>query len=435
MSQSKKRRAHTQQTQPSCDVFISYRRDGGDMTAMYFYQALKERGYRVFYDLEVLRSGSFNEALLHSIRSCTDFVLILSPHALDRCVSPDDWVRAEIAEALRLGKNIIPIMLKDFTFPEYLPEDIDAVRYQNGLTSTTEYFNESINRVCSRYLLSKPVLKKKKSSPVAPILLSIAAVLLLAAALIYWYMDNQKPSGAVPPTPPAPAAEEHRRSHATDVPVQTDVPAATDAVIIYLTPAPTEYLYQEMTPVPEITPVPQAAVPENQTEAAVSENEYVYPTDVPIILYETPIPLYNPSETQQTVTAEPAYTQEPQPIITPLPLVTPVQEQQIPAVQENVQQDITAGVQENTESFPADAAAVPEPVPADAAAVSEPVPADAAAVSEPVPADAAAVSEPVPADAAAVSEPVPAAPASAPEEAVPTETPVPTALPEASPVS
>ena len=203
MSQSKKRRAHTQQAQPSCDVFISYRRDGGDMTAMYFYKALKERGYRVFYDLAVLRSGSFNEALLHSIRSCTDFVLILSPHALDRCAAPDDWVRAEIAEALRLGKNIIPIMLKDFTFPEYLPEDIDAVRYQNGLTSTTEYFNESINRVCSRYLLSKPVLKKKKSSPVVPILLSIAAVLLLAAALVYWYMDNKKPP-VVPPGPPAP---------------------------------------------------------------------------------------------------------------------------------------------------------------------------------------------------------------------------------------
>ena len=27
------------------DIFISYRRDGGDMTAMHIYQALKERGY------------------------------------------------------------------------------------------------------------------------------------------------------------------------------------------------------------------------------------------------------------------------------------------------------------------------------------------------------------------------------------------------------
>ena len=27
------------------DIFISYRRDGGDMTAMYIFQALKDRGY------------------------------------------------------------------------------------------------------------------------------------------------------------------------------------------------------------------------------------------------------------------------------------------------------------------------------------------------------------------------------------------------------
>ena len=73
-----------------CDVFISYRRDGGDMTAMYIYQALKERGYNVFYDLEVLRAGKFNEALLQAIDSCKDFVLILSPRALDRCVEEGD---------------------------------------------------------------------------------------------------------------------------------------------------------------------------------------------------------------------------------------------------------------------------------------------------------------------------------------------------------
>ena len=65
-----------------CDIFISYRRDGGDMTAMYIYQALKERGYNVFYDLEVLRAGKFNEALLQAIGSCKDFVLILSPFIL-----------------------------------------------------------------------------------------------------------------------------------------------------------------------------------------------------------------------------------------------------------------------------------------------------------------------------------------------------------------
>ena len=116
------------------------------------------------------------------------------------------------------------------------------------------------------------------------------------------------------------------------------------------------------------------------SEAAGSENGYVYPTDVPIILFETPVPQYNPSETQQTVTAVPAYTQEPQPIITPLPLVTPVQEQQ---------QDISSG-EEYTQTVPADTPVVSEPVSAaplsqEAAPAETPVP-DASPEASPVPA-------------------------------------------------
>ncbi|MGX8705885.1 MAG: toll/interleukin-1 receptor domain-containing protein, partial [bacterium] len=144
-----------------CDIFISYRRDGGDMTAMHFYHSLKGRGYSVFFDLEVLRTGKFNEALLGYIRSCTDFVLILSPRALDRCSAEDDWVRREIAEALRCKKNIIPVMMKGFSFPDSLPADIDDIRFQNGLSSSSEYFQESLNRLCERYLHSQPSAKAK----------------------------------------------------------------------------------------------------------------------------------------------------------------------------------------------------------------------------------------------------------------------------------
>jgi len=168
-----------------CDVFISYRREGGDMTAMYFFQALKERGYNVFYDLEVLRAGKFNEALLSSIQSCKDFVLILSPGALDRCNEENDWVRREIAEALRTKKNIVPVMMKGFVFPEKLPDEIDDVRYQNGLTCTTEYFEESMNRLCERYLNAQPVVQKeKKKSPVLPIAITVAVVALLAGGFL-----------------------------------------------------------------------------------------------------------------------------------------------------------------------------------------------------------------------------------------------------------
>ena len=197
----KEKQNTSSQTIRECDVFISYRREGGDMTAMYFYQALKNRGYNVFYDLEVLRAGKFNEALLDSIQSCTDFVLILSPHALDRCNDESDWVRREIAEALRTHKNIVPVMLKGFSFPEKLPGDIDDVRYQNGLTCTTEYFEESINRLCQRYLNSVPVSEGsgKKKSLVVPIAV-VAVIVALAFAGFTFLRGGRQPQSEPTPT-------------------------------------------------------------------------------------------------------------------------------------------------------------------------------------------------------------------------------------------
>lgn len=211
-----------------CDVFISYRRDGGDMTAMYFYQALKDRGYNVFYDLEVLRAGKFNEALLDSIKSCTDFVVILSPHALDRCNDENDWVRREIAEALRSKKNIIPVMLKGFTFPETLPEEIDDIRYQNGLSCTTEYFEESINRLCQRYLRSLPISAKKKNSPIIPILAVLAVLAVGVGAFL-----------ATRGRPAAPAPEPTAAIEITAEPTATPTPEPTPTPTPEPTPTPT----------------------------------------------------------------------------------------------------------------------------------------------------------------------------------------------------
>ena len=168
----------------SCDIFLSYRRDGGDMTAMYMNRILKEKGYDVFYDLEVLRNGRFNEALLDYIRSCRDFVLILSPHALDRCMEKDDWVRLEITEAIRHNKNIIPVMQKGFEFPRQLPPEIDSIRYQNGLSTSPEYFAESVDRLCERYLVSKPAVEQRSGRGLTAVLVTaVLAVIGLGAWL------------------------------------------------------------------------------------------------------------------------------------------------------------------------------------------------------------------------------------------------------------
>ena len=96
------------------DIFISYRRDGGESTAKTLRDRLASLKYRVFFDVESLRSGDFNTALFSVIEECRDFLLILSPGALDRCKNDNDWVRMEIEHALKHNLNIIPVMLRGF---------------------------------------------------------------------------------------------------------------------------------------------------------------------------------------------------------------------------------------------------------------------------------------------------------------------------------
>lgn len=139
------------------DVFISYRRDGGEAMAILLRDRLTERGYKVFLDIENLNSGSFNIKLLDVIDNCTDFLLICSIDSLNRCINEGDWVRTEITRALEMQKNIVPIMLRGFEFPESLPEEIEAIRMQNGVNANShEYFDAAIYRLEQKFLKSEP---------------------------------------------------------------------------------------------------------------------------------------------------------------------------------------------------------------------------------------------------------------------------------------
>ena len=167
------------------DIFISYRRDGGESTAKILRDKLTELGYSVFFDVESLRSGDFNKKLYEVIEGCRDFILVLSPGALDRCVNEDDWVRLEIEHALEKEKNVIPVMLRGFTFPDKLPDSINDIRYKNGVESNYQFFDAFIDKLRG-FLNSGPSkgrLSKGRRRWIGILALS-AAVLLGAAFLI-----------------------------------------------------------------------------------------------------------------------------------------------------------------------------------------------------------------------------------------------------------
>lgn len=119
------------------------------------YNSLQNKGHSVFCDIYSLSSGRFDEKLKSIIKSCTNYILVLSQKSLDRCENEDDWLRCEIREALKEKKNIICIFVGTFIFPDKLPDDIDSIRLFNGIQYDFTYYAAFIDSLISRFLTSQ----------------------------------------------------------------------------------------------------------------------------------------------------------------------------------------------------------------------------------------------------------------------------------------
>ena len=143
------------------DIFISYRREGGYDTAKHLNDLLVRDGYKVSFDIDTLRDGDFDTQLLTRIEQCKDFILIVDKHAFDRTLDPTfdpqkDWLRCELAHALKHRKNIVPIFLSGVNgFPNGLPADIAGVVKKNGPEYNRYHFNAFYKDLKRRFLKSR----------------------------------------------------------------------------------------------------------------------------------------------------------------------------------------------------------------------------------------------------------------------------------------
>ena len=173
------------------DIFISYRRNGGGFEAAnLLYDRLTRAGYHIFMDIENLRSGKFNEQLYDRIDNSKDVLVILPPGSLDRCKDEDDWLRLEIAHAIKAGKNIIPIFLRNFEYPEEpLPDDIAELTNYQGVEASPELFNAFLERL-KRLLVSKRHITWDRVK--RQVLFSLLPLFLVTATLLYLHYRNER---------------------------------------------------------------------------------------------------------------------------------------------------------------------------------------------------------------------------------------------------
>ncbi len=136
---------------PSYDCFICYRHRNGFFSAMMIRDRLDQEGISCFLDLDGSKAGHFSCRILSAIENCRYFLLLLTPHSLDQCVKPEDWVRKEIEYALSLDRTIIPIRMDGFSWPEelndQLPETFLELDLLDSVILSQEYFDASLSRL------------------------------------------------------------------------------------------------------------------------------------------------------------------------------------------------------------------------------------------------------------------------------------------------
>ena len=132
------------------DVFISYRRETGLDDARLLQQALKARGYKVFFDYDSVRDGKFDEKIYEAIAEAPVFILMLTSGALDRCKEKGDWVREEIETAFAKKRCMVSVVPSNhvWVFPQTLPESLEPVRtIQVSDLHKGSLFEESIDKL------------------------------------------------------------------------------------------------------------------------------------------------------------------------------------------------------------------------------------------------------------------------------------------------
>ena len=141
-------------------VFISYRRDDSAAHAGRIYDRLRDQfgAEQVFRDIDAITPGAkFAKVIAERIENCDALIAIIGKdwlHAEDgegkrRLDDPDDWVKAEIREALTRGKLVIPVLVEGARMPKdsELPAEIAALAGCHAIEISESRFDYDTERL------------------------------------------------------------------------------------------------------------------------------------------------------------------------------------------------------------------------------------------------------------------------------------------------
>jgi len=144
----------------SGQIFISYRRDDSSGWAGRLYDHISNHfpNRQIFMDVDNLDPGvDFVEAIETSVSSCEVLVAVIGKRWLvssddegnRRLDKPDDFVRLEIATALKRNIRVIPVLVDGASMPRStgLPEDLKPLVRRNALPVSHDRFRFDSERL------------------------------------------------------------------------------------------------------------------------------------------------------------------------------------------------------------------------------------------------------------------------------------------------
>jgi TIR domain len=165
-------------------IFISYRRDDTAGFAGRLYDRLVSRygADRLFMDIDTIRPGhDFTEDIAAALSGSAVCLVLIGRRwesitladGTRRLEDPTDFVRLEVAAAIREGLTVIPVLLEGALppSPASLPEELQALSRRQAIELSSERWNYDVSRlalVLDEILVQPTGAPAKETPPVAP---------------------------------------------------------------------------------------------------------------------------------------------------------------------------------------------------------------------------------------------------------------------------
>src|SRR5262245_7963343 len=154
-------------------IFVSYRRGDSEGQARALFNELTDLIGKnsVFMDVDSIALGrDFRQILQERLGSCDLMLALIGPDWLDirdasgnrRLEGASDFVRQEIAAALRRNIPITPVLVRgaQMPAPEQLPDDLKDLAYRNGFELSHTRWDSDVREMVKRLGLGEADVQK-----------------------------------------------------------------------------------------------------------------------------------------------------------------------------------------------------------------------------------------------------------------------------------